>query len=150
MSQMFQFHTRVVSGTLGRMPLCSFLFQTQCEVFNCNILCNYNGYKAYMVLIHPHPVLGSRDFTGEQRYVDCTQLTHSEMGSRAGVQEPAGAQCPSLWCWPWLSPFLTLESKLKWWPSGKAKSRGYHPQAPPLLCPALSSSAETRKALAEC
>lgn len=51
---MFQFHTRVVSGTLGRMPLYSFLFQTQCEVFNFNILCNYNGYKAYIVLIHPH------------------------------------------------------------------------------------------------
>lgn len=46
MSQMFQFHTRVVSGTLGRMPLYSFLFQTQCEVFNFNILCNCNGYKA--------------------------------------------------------------------------------------------------------
>lgn len=50
MSQMFQFHTRVVSGTLGKMPLYSFLFQTQCEVFNVNILGDYNGYKAYTVL----------------------------------------------------------------------------------------------------
>ena len=57
MSQMFQFHTRVVSGTLGRMPLYSFLFQTQCEVFNFNILCNYNGYKVYTVLVHPHRLL---------------------------------------------------------------------------------------------
>lgn len=57
MSQMFQFHTRVVSGTLGRMPLYSFLFQTH-EVFNFNILCNYNAYKAYIVLIHAHPFSG--------------------------------------------------------------------------------------------
>lgn len=48
---MFQFHTRVVSGTLGRMPLYSFLFQTQCEVFNFHILGNYSGYKAHTVLI---------------------------------------------------------------------------------------------------
>lgn len=50
---MFQFYTRMVSGTLGRMPLYSFLFQTQCKVFNFNILCNCNGYKVYTILIHP-------------------------------------------------------------------------------------------------
>ena len=77
MSQMFQFHTRVVSGTLGRMPLYSFLFQTQCEVFNFNILCNYNGYKAYTVLIHSRPVLVlGRFHWGTERCPDFMCLTY--------------------------------------------------------------------------
>lgn len=80
MSQMFQFHTRVVSGTLGRMPLYSFLFQTQCEVFNFNILCNYNGYKAYTVLIHPHPFLVLGIFyCGTERCIDSTSVTHFKL-----------------------------------------------------------------------
>lgn len=33
----------------GRMPLYSFLFQTQCEIFNSNIVYKYDGYKAYTV-----------------------------------------------------------------------------------------------------
>lgn len=33
----------------GRMPLYSFLFQTQCETFNFNIVYKYDGYKAYTV-----------------------------------------------------------------------------------------------------
>lgn len=105
MSQMFQFHTRVVSGTLGRMPLYSFLFQTQCEVFNFNILCNYNGYRAYTVLIHPHPFLVLGGFRGTERCIDFTYLTHFKIlwESEGGVQTrekesiwswAPGAQCP--------------------------------------------------------
>lgn len=45
---MFQFDTRVVSRTLGRMPLYPSLFHTQCAVFNFHIL---GSHKAYTVLI---------------------------------------------------------------------------------------------------
>lgn len=78
MSQMFQFHTRVVSGTVGRMPLYSFLFQTQCEVFNFNILHNYNGYKAYTVLIPPHPFSGPGQISLRNRKMHC--ILHTLQG----------------------------------------------------------------------
>lgn len=91
MSQMFQFHTRVVSGTLGRTLLYSFLFQTQCEVFNFNILCNYNGYKAYTVLIHPHPflVLG-RFHWGTERSIYFMYLTYFKILWESGWDADQG------------------------------------------------------------
>ena len=82
---MFQFHTRMVSGTLGRMPLYSFLFQIQCEVFNFNILCKYNGYKAYTVLIHACPFSGPGQISDDQKgaLISCILRTlHCKVYSR--------------------------------------------------------------------
>lgn len=120
MSQMFQFHTRVVSGTLGRMPLYSFLFQTQCEVFNFNILCNYNVYKAYTILICPHLFLELGRFPGGKERLPCF-LTPLETSSKKAQGCREGDKAHGLWApkagsgwtmrWVWY-PFLQLVSAM--------------------------------------
>lgn len=117
MSRMFQFHTRVVSGTLGRMPRYSFLFQTQCEVFNFNTLCNYNGYRAYTALIHAHPLLVlGRWLRGTEGGVALTYHTHFKTWKRAqaeGRGERGNLEPATRGPWPGRLCSMSLVSKFK-------------------------------------
>lgn len=147
MSQMFQFHTRVVSGTLGRMPLYSFLFQTQCEVFNFNILCNCNGYKASFSGPGQTSLRNRKMHWFHVAYIfENVVKEQHRRGAEQGEGELESLH-PRCWHWLWhIIPPHPESPGFQRWPGGKMTSvevasatRGISP-APGSLTPLLGAA----------